>query len=141
MNFFTKVILGSVAVLLVAITVVLLFRSREAGRVEAIVREAAGWVKEGRGDLVAGLVDDQFHQAEDARAEIKRRIKPGVFSKVELVSVKVDVEGDEARTEVRYKLPFEENPYPELVQTAVLHWRRRAEGWKIVDYEGTRGLR
>lgn len=153
MNFFTKVILGSVAVLLAAITVILIFRSREAARIEALVREAAEWARQADIQRLCDLIDDKFedNQAEQARLQIRHYIKPGAFAGLEIVSIKVDVEGDEASVRVRYKMPIpphmlremrmSEMPYPNRDLESTLRLRRRPEGWKVIGYDGPMNLR
>ena len=153
MNFFTKVILGSVAVLLAAITVIILFRSREAARIETLVREAAEWVRQADIQRLCNLVDDKFeeNQAEEARAHIRKQIKPGAFVKLEIVSIKVDVEGDEASVRVRYTMPIpphmlremgmSDMPVPNRAMESTLRMRRRPEGWKVIGYDGPLQLR
>lgn len=136
MNFFTKAILASVAVLVVAASVVLLFRSREAGRIEAVVREATEWVRRGDAERVASLVDERFEGgADEARAEVRRRIKPGAFSKVEIATIKIGVEGDDARVELGLRNFYPDLPYPNYVQQVVIRMRHREEGWKVSGVE------
>ena len=133
MNFFTKAILGSVAVLVVAAAVVLLFRSREAARVEALIREAAGWAAQGKAEQVAALVDDEFDgDAELARAEIRRRARPGAFEKLEITDLEVGVDGDESRVRVVLRVLTSEFPYPHPVELH-LTLRKREAGWRVVS--------
>ena len=151
MNFFTKVILGTVVVLVAAVTVVLVFRGRDAARLEALVREAAEWVRQGDAERVAALVDEKFegNRAEEARIRIREYIKRETFAKLEIVSIKVDIEGDEASVKVGYKMPIPSHLLPEMRiadmpprnYESTLRWRRRAEGWKVFGYDGPMNLR
>jgi hypothetical protein len=132
-NFFTKAILGSVAVLVVAAAVVLLFRSREAARVEALIREAAGWAAQGKTEQVAALIDDDFDgDAELARSEIRRRVRPGAFEKLEIADLEVGVDGDEARVRVVFRVQTAEFPmaYPQELHLTL---RKREAGWRVVS--------
>lgn len=136
MNFFAKVILGSVAVLLLAAGVVILFRSRESGRVKALIQEAAAWAAQGDAERVAALVDEEFDSdmggADFAQAEIRRRIRPGVYEILELTSLEVGVEGDEALAKMVVKVQLKEMPlaYPESLHVSL---RRREGGWRVVS--------
>lgn len=135
MNFFTKAILGSVAVLLAAVAVVLLFRSGESARVEAMIREAVGWAAQGDAERVAGLIDSEYEDgAEWARGEIRNRIRPGAFEKLEVVEVKAGVTGDDAhvRLVVRIQTRDVPAPYPETFRISL---RKREAGWRVIDVE------
>jgi hypothetical protein len=132
-NFFTKAILGSVAVLVAAAAVVLFFRSREAARVEALIREAARWAAEGKAEPVAALVDDEFDgDAEVAKSEIRRRVRPGAFEKLEIADIEVGVDGDEARVRVVVRVQSSDLPYP-VPQELLLTLRKREAGWRLVS--------
>lgn len=136
MNFFTKAILGSVAVLLLAAAVVILFRSREGARVEALIREAVGWAERGEADRVALLLDDDFYgegfTLEAARAEIRRRIRPGAFEKLEVMDLKVGVDGDDAHVRIVLRVQSRDVPmaYPETLHLTL---RKRDEGWRVLS--------
>ena len=140
MNFFTKMALGAVAVLLAAVAAILLFRSRDAARVEALIRDAVGWVAQGDAERVAGLIDPDFDSggwdAKAARAEIRRRIHPGAFDKLELVSIGVSINGDEARVNLVLKWPL---PEPRLnleaEQNVVVRLRKREGSWKVAGFQ------
>ena len=138
MNFFTKAILGSVAVLLAATAIVLLFRSREGPKIEALLREAATWAERGDAERVAALVDDNVDDypggAEGLRAEIRREIRPGAFEKLELLSLDVGVDGDEATVRGTVRITASKFPYPAPLRFE-LTLRRRESGWKIVSGE------
>jgi uncharacterized protein (DUF58 family) len=139
-NFFTKMTLGAAAVLLAAVAAVLLFRSREAARVEALMREAVGWAAAGEAERVAELIDPDFESggwnAAAARAEIRRRLRPGAFEKLELISIGVSVNGDEARVNLVLKWPLPEARLNlEAEQAAVVRLRKREGAWKVVGFQ------
>jgi hypothetical protein len=135
MNFFAKVILGCVVVLLAAAAVVVLFRSRESAKVEAVLREAAEWASRGEGEKVAALIDDRFDSADAARSEIRRQIRPGAFEQLEITDLEIlGVEGDEARARVVLKVRPRDMPlaYPERFLLTL----RKTDGlWKVVAAE------
>ena len=141
MNFFTKVILGSVAVLVAAAAAVLLFRSREAARVDALLREAVGWAARGEAERVAELVDDDFDGGADpARLEIRRRIKPGAFEKLELVSLKVGASGDEANATLELRVQYRDIPLL-VPETFYVGLRKRGEVWRVISVKRPEGPR
>lgn len=140
MNFFTKMTLGSVAVLLAAAAAILLSRSRDAARVEALMRDAVGWAAAGEAERVAEMIDDDFDSsgwnAKAARAEIRRRIRPGAFDRLELISIGVSVNGDEARVNLVLKWPLPEAHLKlEAEQGAVVRLRKREGTWKVVGFQ------
>lgn len=135
MNFFTKVILGCVVVLLAAAAIVLIFRSRESAKVEAVIREAAEWAYRGEAEKVAALIDDRFDGADAARSEIRRQIRPGAFEQIEITELEIlGVEGDEAHARVVLKVRPRDVPrtYPERF----LFTLRKTDGrWKVTAAE------
>jgi len=144
MNFFTKMILGAVAVLLAAVAAVLLFRSRDAARVEELIRQAVGWAEAGEAKRVEELVDPDFASggwnAETARAEIRRRVGPGKLAKLEAVSVEARIEGDEARVTLVLKWPLRDASIKlEAVERVEVRLRKREGAWKVVGYEQSMG--
>ncbi len=133
MNFFTKVILASVGVLLLAAAVVILFRSREGARVEALLREAAAWAERGETKRLEALIDEDFEGGADlARSQIRGHILPGGFEKIEITRLDVGVNGDESRVRIDVRILSRDlgMPYPESL---LLTLRRREGGWKISD--------
>ncbi|HZL72978.1 MAG TPA: hypothetical protein VFC86_10985 [Planctomycetota bacterium] len=141
MNFFTKVILGSVAVLLAATAVLYIFRSREGDRVEALLREAVGWAERGETDRVLDLVDEHFEDgAEEARAEIRRRIKPGAFESLEVVEVEAGVDGSDAHAKITVRIKTRDMPMA-VPQTYSVTLRKRDAGWKVIRVRGDERLR
>ena len=141
MNFFTKVILGSVAVLLAATAVLFIFRSREGDRVEALLREAVGWAERGETDRVLELVDEHYEDgAEEARAEIRRRIKPGAFEKLEVVEVEAGVDGSDAHAKITVLIPDKATGFT-LPQTFRVTLRKRDSGWKVIRVRADERLR
>lgn len=135
MNFFTKVILAAVVVLVVATAVVLLFRSREPARVEALVREAVVWARNGEAEKIAALIDDRFEGGADvARAEIRRRIFPGAFEGIDIAEIDVGVEGDEAHVNLLLRVRSKDMPYP-MPQPFLLTFRKVGEDWKLIAAE------
>jgi len=136
MNFFAKVILGSVAVLLLAAAVVLLFRSREAGRVEALLREAAGWASEGDVEKVAALIHPDFNSegwdAGEAAGVIRRELAPNRGGrKYELESIRVEVNGDDAHAHVRVRVKGGDLPV-DVRWDAIVHLRKLDGAWRIL---------
>lgn len=138
MNFFAKVILGSVVVLLFAAAVVLLFRSREAASVEALIRDAVGWAERGEADRVEALIDDKFEStwggAEAARREIRRRIRPGAFQKIEVAALEVGVDGDSAHARLTLRILTPEVPLA-VPEALSLSLRRRDGAWRVTKAE------
>ena len=135
MNFFTKVILASVAVLLLAVAVVMLFRSREGARVEALIREAAGWAERGETDRVEALIDDDFEgDADEARREVRRLIRPGAFERIEITRLDVGVHGDEARVRIEMRILPRDLPRA-FTESLRLTLRRRGDAWKLTAAE------
>jgi hypothetical protein len=133
MNFFTKAILGSVVVLLVAVAAVFMFRSKEGARVEALLRDAVAWAEQGDAARVSDLVDDQFEDGADgARLEIRRRIRPGAFEKIEIVDLDVGVDGEEAHARIVLRVQAREVPMP-VPQTFNVALRKREAGWRVVQ--------
>ena len=141
MNFFTKVILGSVAVLVAAAAAVMLFRSREAARVDALLREAVGWAARGEGERVAELIDDDFDGgADEARLEIRRRIKPGALERLELVGLKVGASGDQANATLELRVQYRDIPVP-IPETFYVGLRKRGEVWRVISVKRPEGPR
>jgi hypothetical protein len=133
MNFFTKVILASVGVLLLAAAVVILFRSREGARVEALLREAAAWAERSETKRLEALIDEDFEGGADwARGQIRRHIPLGGFEKIEFTRLDVGVHGDESRVRIDVRILSRDLgvPYPESL---LLTLRRREGEWKISD--------
>ena len=141
MNFFTKVILGSVAVLLAATAVLFLFKSKEGARVEALLREAVGWAERGETARVEDLVDEQYEDGpEEARAEIRRRIKPGAFESLEVVEIDVGVDGSDAHAKITVRIKTRDMPMA-LPQTFRVTLRKRDAGWKVIRVRTDERLR
>ena len=141
MNFFTKVILGSVAVHLAATAVLFLFRSKDGARVEALLREAVGWAERGETARVEELVDEQYEDGpEEARAEIRRRIKPGAFESLEVVEIDVGVDGSDAHAKITVRIKTRDMPMA-LPQTFRVTLRKRDAGWKVIRVRSDERLR
>ena len=144
MNFFTKMTLGAVVVLIAAVSAVLLFRSREAGRVEDLIRQAVGWAAAGEAKRVEDLIAPDFESggwnAETARAEIRRRVRPRVLEKLEAVSVEARIDGDEARVTLVLKWPLPDADLKlEAVERMEIRLRKREGIWKVVGYQQSLG--
>jgi hypothetical protein len=135
MNFFTKVIFASVGVLLLAAAVVILFRSREGARVEALLREAAAWAERGETKRLEALIDEDFEGGADwARGQIHLHVRPGTFEKIEITRLDVGVHGDESRVRIDVRILSRDlgMPFPESLRLTL---RRREGGWKISGAE------
>ncbi|HEU4334287.1 MAG TPA: hypothetical protein VFT32_07305 [Candidatus Eisenbacteria bacterium] len=139
MNFFTKVILGSVAVLLAAAGAVLLFRSGEAARVDALIREAVGWAARGETERVEELIDDDFEGgAEAARLEIRRRTKLVALDKLEVIRLKVGASGDQANATIELRVQYRDIPLLAL-ETFHVELRKRGEVWRVISVKRPEG--
>ena len=142
MNFFTKMTLGAVGVLLAAVAAVLLFRSRDAAHVEALIRDAVGWVAQGDAERVAGLVDQDFkdgaYDAASAREAIQRHVRPNAYRKLEPTSIDVKINGDQARVgfTVRSEVPNAPPPLDPVIEQLAVVWLRKRDGqWKVVGFD------
>jgi hypothetical protein len=135
MSFFTKIILGTVLVLVAATAVILLARSREPARVEALLREAAGWAEQGDVDRLAALVDDDYEDdAEKTRRLIREHLRSHDYEKVDVREVEVMVTGDEARATISVGLLSAAFPYP-IPKTFRVRLRKRESGWRVLRVE------
>jgi hypothetical protein len=135
MSFFTKIILGTVLVLVAATAVILLARSREPARVEALLREAAGWAEQGDADRLAALVDDDYEDdAERTRRLIREHLRAHDYEKVDVREVGVTVTGDEANAKISVRLHSAAFPYP-VPETFLVKLRKRESGWRVVRVE------
>ena len=135
MSFFTKIILGTVLVLVAATAVILFFRSRESARVEALLREAAGWAEQGDADRLAALVDDEYEGgADEMRRSIREHLRAYDYEKVDVREVGVTVTGDEANARISARLHSAVIPYP-VPETFLVKLRKRESGWRVVRVE------
>ena len=135
-NFFTKMTLGAAAVLLAAVAAILLFRSREAGRVEDLLREAVGWARAGDADRCGALIapdfDDGGYDAAAARNEIRRRVRPGAFAKLEVAGLEVRVDGIHARARLELDVQPADAPIRVTMREVLrLTLRKAGDEWKI----------
>ena len=132
MSFFAKVILGTVLVLVAATAVILMFRSREPARVEALLREAAGWAEQGDADRLAALVDDDYEDgAEQTRLYIREHIRRFDYEKVEVRDISVTVTGDEAHATISLLLHSRTVPVP-MPDRFVVKLVKREGGWRVM---------
>lgn len=146
MNFFTKMTLAAGAVLLAAIAAILLFRSSEAGRVERLLREAVGWARAGEAERCAALIADDFdddgHDAAAARREVRRRIQPGRFEKLEAAGVDVRVDGMHAQARLELDVRTSDAPLEVTWRETLLLTLRKTGGeWKITGARREEGRR
>ena len=110
-------------------------------RVDALLREAIGWAARGEGERVAELIDDDFEGgADEPRLEIRRRLRPGAFEKLELVSLKVGASGDQANATLELRVQYRDIPVP-IPETFYVGLRKRGEVWRVISVKRPEGPR
>ena len=99
MNFYTKVIGGFVALLLVALAFIFLFRTSEEKAIEQLLQKGLQAAEAGDAEGVVALISPNYKNGEETRESIVRKIRQAVNQRISPASLKgsaIQVSGDVA---------------------------------------------
>jgi ketosteroid isomerase-like protein len=99
MNFYTKVIGGFAALLLVALAFIFLFRTSEEKAIEQLLEKGLKAAEAGDAEGVIALISPHYKNGEETRESIVRKIRQAVGQRISPASLKgsaIQVSGDVA---------------------------------------------
>jgi hypothetical protein len=135
MSFPVKVTLAMAAVLLVGIGAVLLMSNPETTRIEEMLHQGAVWARAGNAEGCLGLLtSEESAEREEMAAQIRRHVRPDRHKDIEMRSVDVKVEGQEARAVVFLRAGANDALYPNADLRLEILLRREGDEWRITGY-------
>ncbi|MBI4566037.1 MAG: hypothetical protein HY716_15225 [Planctomycetes bacterium] len=144
MNFFIKMTLAASAVLAVAVAAIFLWRHPEAGRVEALLREAVGWVRAGEAEKCVELIDPDFKQGgerfEEVAALVRRHVRPELYRGLDIHDLDVSIEGRTAQAVLLLDVDRTDDAlFGRPVRLRLdLTLKKRDKEWKVTAYRVSR---
>ena len=104
MSFYVKVIGGFVAVLLVALAVIFLFRTTDEKAIEQLLEAGLKAAEAGDAEGVIALISPNYKNGEETRDSIVRKIRQAVNQRItpaKLGGAAIQVSGDDADANVK----------------------------------------
>jgi len=99
MNFYTKVIAGFAALLLVALAFIFLFRTSEEKVIEQLLEQGLKAAEAGDAEGVVALISPDYKNGDETRDSVVRKIRQAVNQRISPASLKgsaIHVSGDVA---------------------------------------------
>jgi hypothetical protein len=138
MSFYAKVIGGFVALLLVALGFVFLFRTSDEKAIENLLKAGLESASEGEEEKVVALISPNYKNGEETRDGIVRRIRNAVKQRITPAKLKgaaIQVSGDDADA----SMTIEVGMLQYRQEFAIWMKLRRENGeWKVVAADQTR---
>jgi len=103
-NFYTKIIGGFVAVLLVALAVIFLFRSSDEKAIEKLLEAGLQAAEAGDAEGVIALISPDYRNGDETRESIVRKIRQAVGQRItpaRMDGAAIQVSGDDADASVK----------------------------------------
>ena len=138
MSFYAKVIGGFVALLLVALGFVFLFRTSDEKAIENLLKGGLEAASEGEEEKVLALISPNYKNGEETREGIVRRIRNAVKQRIRPAKLKgsaIQVSGDDADASVTVEVGMLQYRQEFAIW---LKLRRENGEWKVIAADQTR---
>ncbi len=135
MNFYVKVTLGVVLLILIALGAVFLFSSSEEKAIEKLLEQGVKAAEAGDEEGVIALISPNYQNGDQTREQIIRRIRQAVQQRISPATMDgaaIQVDGDEAAANVRVVVGA-----PQLRREFALrlHLKKESGAWKVTSAE------
>jgi hypothetical protein len=135
MNFYVKVTLGVIALILVALGAVFLFSSSEEKAIEKLLEQGLKAAESGDEEGVVALISPNYRNGEQTREQIIRRIRQAVQQRItpaRMDGAAIQVDGDEADANLRVVVGALQLRREFGLR---LHLKKESGAWKVTSAE------
>lgn len=134
MNFYWKVGLAMGAVIVIAITAIVLLPRSDEKEIEAVIEQGIEAARRGDTEGVIELISRNYGGAPEEYAEvcttIRQYVGPGKYSKLEYSELEIRVFGDTASARFKIKV-IGLKSMPDFPRWVELDFRKEPAGWRV----------